>query len=183
VIRRCSAVFSGLRQGTLVELWTSYTVIMKRDEKVLQHTVNEVMNKLEYWFQNNNLVITIGKTVAMSYHAKQSRFLTRTKITYRNTDIAYNSDTKFLGIHIAENLKWTAYICILRLQLSKVCYIIKSVYRIVGLGMIRSFYHSKFEWLVRHGIIVWGVDNESVPIFKLQKRVIRSVWCWDRYIL
>jgi len=133
------------------------------------------MNKLEYWFQNNNLVIKIGKTLAMSYHTKQSRFLMRTKITYRNTDIAYKSDTKFLGIHIAENLKWTTYICILRLQLSKVCYIIKSVQGIVGLGMIRSFYHSKFESLVRHGIIFWGADNESVPIFKLQKRVIRSV--------
>jgi len=26
----------------------------------------------------------------------------RPKITYRNTDIAYKSDTKFLGIHITE---------------------------------------------------------------------------------
>jgi len=63
----------------------------------------------------------------------------------------------------------------LRLQISKLCYIIKSVKRIIVLGTIRSFYHSKCESLVRYGIIVWGVDNESVPIFKLQNRVIRSV--------
>jgi len=62
----------------------------------------------------------------------------------------------------------------LRLKISKVCYIIKSVKGIMGLGMIRSVYPSKFESLVRYGIIVWGVDNESVPIFKLQNRVIRS---------
>ena len=71
------------------------------------------------------------------------------KITYWNTDIAYKSDTKFLGIHITENLKWTTHIHILRLQLSKLCYIIKSVQGIMGLGMTRSFYHSKFELLVR----------------------------------
>jgi hypothetical protein len=76
--------------------------------------------------------------------------------TYRNTDIAYKSDTKFLGIHITENLKWTTHIGILRLQLSKVCYIIKSVQGIMGLGRIRSFYHSKFESLVRYAIIFRG---------------------------
>jgi hypothetical protein len=72
VITRCCAVFSGLRQATLVELWTSYTVIIERDEKFLQLKVNEVIKKLEYWFQKNNLMINIGKTVAMSHHTKQS---------------------------------------------------------------------------------------------------------------
>jgi len=114
------------------------------------------MKKLEYWIPKNSLMINNGKTVAMSYHMKQSRFPMGRKISYRNTDIAYKSDTKFLGIHITENLKWTTCICILRLQLSKVCYIIKSVQGIVGLGMIRSFYHSKSELLVRYGILFWG---------------------------
>jgi hypothetical protein len=39
--------------------------------------------------------------------------------------------------------------------------------------MIRNIYHSKFEALVRYGITFWGADNESIPMFKLQKRVIR----------
>ena len=38
-----------------------------------------------------------------------------------------------------------------------------------------SFYHSKFESLVRYGIIFLGADNEILPIFKLQKRVIQSM--------
>ena len=64
-------------------------------------------------------MINIGKTVVMSYHTKQSRFQMRSKITYRYTDIAYNSDTKFLGIHITENLKWTTHIRILRKTTTK----------------------------------------------------------------
>jgi hypothetical protein len=64
---------------------------------------------------------------------------------------------------------------ILRLQLSKVCYIIKSVQGIMMLGMIRSFYHSKLELLVGYGIIFWGAYNENISIFKLQKRVIQSM--------
>ena len=43
----------------------------------------------------------------------------RPKITYRNTDISYKSDSQFLGIHITENLKLTTHIHILRVQLIK----------------------------------------------------------------
>jgi hypothetical protein len=46
------------------------------------HEVNEVMKKLEYWFQKNYLMVNIGKRVAISYHTKQSRFPMRPKITY-----------------------------------------------------------------------------------------------------
>ena len=150
-------------------------LIIERDENVLQYKVNEVMKKLDYWFQENNLMINIGITVAMSYHTKQSKFLMRPKIDYRNTDVAYKPDIKFLGIHITKILKLTTHISILRLQLSKVCYIIKSVQGILGLGMIRCFYLSKYELLVRYGIIFWGADNESIPIFKLQKRVVQNM--------
>jgi hypothetical protein len=126
-----------------------YLLIIGREENFLQHKVNEVKKRLEYWFQKNNLMINIGKTAAMSYHTKQSKFPMRPKMTYRNTDIPYKSDTKVIGIHITVNLKCNTHICLLRLQLSKACYIIKSVQRIMGLGMKRSFYHSKFESIVR----------------------------------
>ena len=125
-------------------------LIIKRVENVLQHKVNEVMKKLEYWFQKNDLMINSGKTVAMSYHTKQSRCPMRPKITYRNTDIAYKSDTKFLGICITENLKWTTHT---HFKTTTKFYIIKSVQGIMGSGRIRSFYHSKFELLARYGII------------------------------
>ena len=50
------------------------------------------MKQLEFWFQNINLMINIGKTVAMSYRKMQIRYPMRPKITYRNTDIVYKSD-------------------------------------------------------------------------------------------
>ena len=67
-------------------------LIIKRDENVSQDLVNEVMKKLEYWFQNNNLIINVGKTVAMSFHTKQNRFPIKPRITFRNMDIAHKSE-------------------------------------------------------------------------------------------
>jgi hypothetical protein len=66
-------------------------LIIERDEKVLQQKVNEVMKKLECWLQNNNLMINIEKTIAMSYHTPQNKFSFRHKITYKSKEIAYNS--------------------------------------------------------------------------------------------
>ena len=39
--------------------------------------------------------------------------------------------------------------------------------------MIRSIHHSKLQSLLTYGIIFWGGDNESIPIFKPQKSVIQ----------
>jgi len=38
-------------------------LIIERDRNVLQHKVNGVMKKLEYWFRKNNIMINAGKMV------------------------------------------------------------------------------------------------------------------------
>jgi hypothetical protein len=88
-------------------------------------------------------------------------------------DIAYKLELKFLGIHITDNLRWSAHVHTLSLKLSRASYLIKSLKEIMGPSMMRSIYYSKFQALLRYGIIFWGADNESIPTFKLQKRVIR----------
>jgi len=45
-------------------------------------------------------------------------------------------------------------------------------------SIIRTIYHSKFQSLLRYTVIFFflgggGADNESIPIFKLKKRVIQ----------
>ena len=77
------------------------------------------MKKLEYWFRKNNIMINAGKMVEQSFHTKLDRFSLRPKIIFRNMDIAYKSETKFLGVYITENLKWKAHVCSLSLKLSK----------------------------------------------------------------
>jgi hypothetical protein len=52
------------------------------------------MKKLENWFKKND-TINIGKTVAMFYHTKQSKFLMRPTISCKNTDIELNHTENF----------------------------------------------------------------------------------------
>jgi hypothetical protein len=41
--------------------------------------------------------------------------------------------------------------------------------------MIRNIYFSNFESCLRYGFILWGGDNESNTIFKLQKKVLQII--------
>ncbi|GFG35000.1 hypothetical protein Cfor_01104 [Coptotermes formosanus] len=121
-------------------------LITGKDERFLQHTVTKVMNDVETWFKENSLVINTGKTIAMSFHSKQMGLPSRLKVTFKNWEIAYKSQLRFLGFYITENLKWDAHIHALSPKLCKAS--------------------------LRHGTIFWGGSSESKPIFKLQKRVI-----------
>jgi hypothetical protein len=41
--------------------------------------------------------------------------------------------------------------------------------------MIRNIYYSHFHSCLSYGIILWGGDNESKTIFKLQKKALRII--------
>jgi hypothetical protein len=53
----------------------------------------------------DNLITNTGKTIAISFHTKQNRFPITPRVTFRNMDIAYKSETKYIGILITKNVK------------------------------------------------------------------------------
>ena len=72
-------------------------------------------------------------------------------------------------------LKWNSHIQVLANNLSKVSFMIKSSKEILSPYMIRNIYFTKFQALLRSGILFWeGIGGElSIRIFRIQKRVIR----------
>jgi hypothetical protein len=46
----------------------------------------------------NNLIINTEKTFAMSFNSKQMRVLLRPQIIFKNIEITYQSELRFLGI-------------------------------------------------------------------------------------
>jgi hypothetical protein len=94
---------------------------------------------------------------------------------YKNMNIAYKSEIKFLGINITENLKWNVQLNKLCQKLSKMCYVIKTLKEVMSPYMIRYIYYAHFHSLLRYGIIFWGGDIVNNKKIKLQKRVIRII--------
>jgi hypothetical protein len=98
--------------------------------------------------------------------------MTKPVITFKNTDITYTSQFKFLDVNITNNLKWSSHIQSLCLQLNKVYYIIKSLKDVVSSYILRNIYFAKFQSLVSYGLIFWGGEGESNKVLKIQKRIL-----------
>ena len=59
--------------------------------------------------------------------------------------------------------------------LNKNYYIIHSLKNALGINALRSIYFAYFHSHLRYGIIFWGGDSQGVKVFKLQKKVVRSM--------
>jgi hypothetical protein len=92
----------------------------------LQHKLNRVMKQLQLWFQNINILINTEKTRAVLFHFYTIRPVIRQHI-FDNSEIAYISKLRFLGINITENLKRNIHIQSLCLNLSKTYCVITSL--------------------------------------------------------
>lgn len=73
-------------------------------------------------------------------------------------DIASNSETKFLGIHISVYMKWDPYVRSLISKLSKFCYMIKSLEDITSL-YVKEYLFCIFSSL-KCGLIYYGGDKK-----------------------
>ena len=130
-------------QGVNFVLYADDTniLVVDKEEEALQHKVTLVMRQLELWFGKNDLIVNIDKTCAISFHPHQNSHPTRPCITFKNNEIAYNSELKFLGLFITENLAWHAQIHSLCASLSKIYYMIKSLRNVTSTQMIWSTLH------------------------------------------
>jgi hypothetical protein len=111
----------------------------------------------------------------LSFRNKQSKIPVKPKITLNKINLVYTSKTKFLGIYITETLRWNSHVQSLATKLSRVSYMIKSLREILSRYMIRNIYFTKFQLLLRFGILFFGgMEGEvNVRIFRIQKRVVR----------
>jgi hypothetical protein len=89
----------------------------------------------------------------MSFHFNKIRFADTPHIVFNNSEIAYSSELRFLGIDITENLKWNLHIQSLCSKLSKTSYIIKSLKGVLSPNMLRSTY---LLWKVSIANEIWN---------------------------
>jgi hypothetical protein len=73
-------------------------LISDSDARQLQIKIDRVVTELETWLNRNDLVINTGKTGVMTFHNGQPHFLAKSLVTFINMNVAYTSETRFLGI-------------------------------------------------------------------------------------
>ena len=114
-------------------------------------------------------VVHTDKTKAILFHLNNTCNLVIRKIALKNVEINYTSEVKFLGINISNNLKWNTHIPFQCSKLNYLSYMISSLRSDLSLVMLRNMYFTKFQSLIRYGIILWGGEKESVIVLKIRK--------------
>jgi hypothetical protein len=76
---------------------------------------------------------------------------------------------------IDNTLTWESHIEMIIPKLSVVCFAVTAITAFVGLDTLKMVYHFYFHSLINYGVTFWGNSSYSNRIFKLQKRIIRSV--------
>ena len=75
-------------------------------------------------------------------------------------------------MNVTKKLNWHIHICSLCAILSKVYYIIN----VMNFHMIENIYYAYFQSQMKHGIIFWGKDGNTVIFFCIQKKVIQLIF-------
>ena len=125
--------------------------------------------------KKNDLIVNTEKTCAISFHPRLNNYPTRPHITFKNNEITYKSEIKFLGLLITENLNWQAQFYSLCANLNKTYYMITLLKNVMSTQMIWSTYFANFQSGLRYGIMFWGGDKKYTKIFRLQKKIIRLI--------
>jgi len=109
------------------------------------------------------------------FHLNKTCNLVMPKIVFKNVEISYTSAVKFFGINISNNLNWNTHIQFLCSKFNEVSYMISSLRGDLGLFVLRNTYFTKFQYLIRYGIILWGGETVSIKVLKIQKRVLHTI--------
>jgi hypothetical protein len=91
------------------------------------------------------------------------------------TVINYTEHTKFLGLWLDKNIKWSLHTQQLATKLSKICFAIRIIKQVSGLETVRTLYCAYFHSLLLYGLIFWENSANAKFIFRLQKRAIRAM--------
>ena len=72
----------------------------------------------------NNLIVNTDKTIAMFFHNYQMKNPGLPYVIFDGSAIPVSTDTKFLGIHVNESLKWNHHYEVLKSKLNTGYYLI-----------------------------------------------------------
>ena len=88
-------------------LFADDTSILIRSQDIykFQNDLNRAFGQITNWFQVNSLSLNVRKIYCMQFSSKSLNY-SDINTTYENNPIPKVNDTKFLELHINNNLSW-----------------------------------------------------------------------------
>ncbi len=138
----------------------------------MRHYRSEV-SRLAGWCSDNNLSLNVEKTKEIVVDFRRVHYL-HAPLTINGATVERVSSTKFLGVHITEDLSWTNNTAALAKKAQQRLYFLRKLRRARAPAPIMcTFYRGTIESILTSGITVWyGACNSSCR--KSLQRIVRA---------
>ena len=136
----------------------------------------EGLTQMQSWSSDNNLKINLSKSTFMQFHTKQNYPQLTPLFKIDHQIIQYSTNTKFLGLNIADTFDWSNHCNAICSKLRLCIFLLKSLKGKVPAPLLRTIYYGHFYAHVQYGVIFWGSSSCAHRVFVLQKRAVRSIF-------
>ena len=137
-----------------------------RSENELQDKINEDLDSLSQWLNNNLLTLNYEKTKFMIFANKKQS--TNVDITIQNKKVSQETSFKYLGVTLSSDLTWHNHIDNMITKINQRLGVLRRVKEFLDLETRCVLYTSLVLPLFDYGDTIWGDKNNSVLMNSLQ---------------
>jgi hypothetical protein len=149
------------------------TLVIKDKNKISAASkLENAIRCIKKWFSINGLTLNSEKTYMVNFHSNYSRNQ-RADSTYLNQFGTVVDGVRFLGLNVDSRLTWRTHVHLLESKLNKAFYLMLMISQSVDFATLRMIYFAYVYSNINYGVIFWGASNNSLPIFYLQKKIVR----------
>ena len=162
--------FQSYLQMTQVCIWK-----LKNESSVIS-ILNEELEKINTWLKANKLTLNLDKSQYMVFHRGKRKIYFDTQ-SLNPISLKKVKFTKFLGVIIDDQLKWSNHILYIKNKIAKCFGIILRARKFFNRKILQNLYHSFiFPYLI-YCVEIWGSASDAhlLPLILLQKKIVRVV--------
>ncbi len=151
--------------------------------KTIQKQMNADLRELYRWLLANRISLNVSKTELIVFKRPQTK-ASEIKIKINGSKIYPSKSTKYLGVHLDDDLSGTTHCEKLLSRLRRANGMLAKVrYHVADPKYILTMYHSLFASIQNYGAQVWGLlgNSKIKKVERAQKAALRIITFADFY--
>ena len=143
----------------------------------IQNMLNNDMNKVTKWCNNNKMAVNSLKTKVMLITTKRKQQNTcdniDVKLSGENLEVV--DEAKLLGIQVDNNLSWKPQVTHVCRKVTKHIALLQRIKQYLNADLRRTFFMAYIQSATDYCLTVWGQSSELHRVRKLQNLALRVI--------
>ena len=169
-ISRCSEILSIILFADDTNLFFNH-----KNLDTLQMTMNNELSNIASWLSANKLSLNIKKTHFIIFKSRGKKINQNVSIKIDNQEIEQVKHTKFLGLHIDNELSWKYHIEQVASKISRMTGIMAKARHYLSLKTLQTIYDTMVQPYLTYCNIVWTstYPTRLNSLFMIQKKIVK----------